>query len=102
VGHDNKIVRQRMRNQPVVCDLKKRRNRRSLIGLACGPSAYTGKGGHHRIVRRKKEGATARSCPIGEIVTAGLQFLVGIAGSFVMLATGGALGRFVAEVLFGR
>ena len=35
-------------------------------------------------------------------VTAGLQFLVGIAGSFVMLATGGALGRFVAEVLFGR
>ena len=35
-------------------------------------------------------------------VTAGLQWLVSIASSFVLLLTGVALGKFAAQVLFGR
>ena len=75
MGDDNKIVRQRVSDQPVVSGLKKRRNRSRLIGLARGPGAHVGEGRHHRIIGRKKEGATARGCPIGEIVAPGLQFI---------------------------
>lgn len=42
--HNHEAMRQRMSDQPVIGHLKKGRDSRRLIALACGPSAHAGRG----------------------------------------------------------
>jgi len=73
--HHDEIMRERMGNQPIICHLKKRRDRRRFIGLARSPGAHAAESGHNRIIRGKKEGTSTRGRPIGKIVSPRPQFV---------------------------
>lgn len=75
MGDEGEAVRQGMRDEPIIGDLQKRRNRRRFIGLSRRPLAYLSQSGQNFIIGWEEKAAVAGTGPVGEFIPHTLQFV---------------------------